>query len=118
VGAGRLQGQEPGAGSFQNPLWNHRHGPGRQDQPVLRVGRKRRALGRGQCATTLKAMAQKFQKMPRCRVANRGNAFVMGEPVASNLGFQNDCRQRGRCKNDRVDAEMLARVDPEGATAC
>jgi transposase len=76
-------------------------------------------------STTKKAMAEKFQKMPRCRIAIEvGTHSPWVSRLLANLGFEvivANARQvqlisASSRKNDRVDAHMLARlarVDPE-----
>ncbi len=92
---------------------------------VLERGRAR-WLRKAACATTTrKAMAQMFGADAALPDRDRsGNAFAVGEPAAEELGARGD---RGQCaagevdqpasrKNDKLDAQMLARlarVDPQ-----
>jgi transposase len=82
-------------------------------------------VSEGSVATTKKAMAEKFQKMARCRIAIEvGTHSPWLSRLLSSLGFEvivANARQvqlisANSRKNDRIDAQTLARlarVDPQ-----
>ena len=89
------------------------------------VGANGERLSEGSVATTRKAMAQKFSGMRRCRVAMEvGTHSPWLSRWLASLGFETivaNARQvelisRNSRKNDRMDAQLLARlarVDPQ-----